>query len=173
MPRVRQKWRYNSGMSATLTRFAVKALDSIAHAFLAASSRPARSLTGQRGEEEAYFYLRQLGYTVVARNWRSARRRGEIDLIGWEGEALCFIEIKTCTTRAVKPAEAAVDNAKQDELRGMARDYLRRMKLLPATRFDVVSIYFQGPAGAQPAQFQDHAGRQPAILEVERKPQAA
>src|SRR5437868_10097677 len=143
MPRVRQKWRYNSGMSATLTRFAVKALDSIAHAFLAASSRPARSLTGQRGEEEAYFYLRNLGYTMVARNWRSARRRGEIDLIGWEGAALCFIEVKTRTTRAVKPAEAAVDNPKQDQLRSMARDYLRRMKQLPEVRFDVVSIYFE------------------------------
>jgi len=36
------------------------------------------------GEEEAYFYLRKLGYVMVARNYRSARRQGEIDLIGWE-----------------------------------------------------------------------------------------
>ena len=158
-----------------LTRCAVQALDSMAHALLPAPNKPKpeHSQTGQRGEEDAYFHLRKLGYTMVARNWRSSRRRGEIDLIGWEDDVLCFIEVKTRTTRAVKPAEAAVDNAKQDELRGMAHDYLRRMKLLPAMRFDVVSVYFQDPAGAQPTQFQDHAGRQPAILEAERKPQAA
>ena len=149
---VEHNWRYNSDhgfhpfvkmASGSLTRLAVRAMDAIASAVLPASQKTARAQTGQRGEEEAYFYLRQLGYVMVARNWRSTRRRGEIDLIGWEGQALCFIEVKTRTTRAVKPAEAAVDGAKQDELRGMARDYLRRSKALPAFRFDVVSIYFE------------------------------
>lgn len=82
--------------------------------------------TGRRGEEAAYFSLRRLGYVMVARNWRSPRHRGEIDLIGWDGDVLCFIEVKTRTTRDVKPAEAAVDNEKQRELSRMALDYLRR-----------------------------------------------
>ncbi|MCU1296428.1 MAG: hypothetical protein JWO91_706 [Acidobacteriaceae bacterium] len=34
------------------------------------------------GEEDAYFYLRRQGYLMVARNFRSSLRRGEIDLIG-------------------------------------------------------------------------------------------
>ena len=144
--------------SGSLTRLAVRAMDAVASALLPASGKTARAQTGQHGEEEAYFYLRQLGYTMVARNWRSARRRGEIDLIGWEGEALCFIEVKTRTTRSVKPAEAAVDGAKQDELRGMARDYLRRMKALPATRFDVVSVYFEARTAPEVTLFRNAFG---------------
>jgi putative endonuclease len=62
---------------------------------------------GQRGEQDAYFHLRKLGYTMVVRNFRSPRRRGEIDLIGWEDDVLCFIEVKTRTSRDVKPPEAA------------------------------------------------------------------
>ena len=47
------------------------------------------------GEMEAYFYLRSLGYRIVAKNYRSARDHGEIDLIGWDEGVLCFVEVKT------------------------------------------------------------------------------
>jgi len=50
--------------------------------------------TGRTGEESAYFFLRSRGYTMVARNWRTVSRRGEIDLIGWDDGTLCFIEVK-------------------------------------------------------------------------------
>lgn len=79
---------------------------------------------------------------MVARNYRSPRRRGEIDLVGWDGEVLCFVEVKTRTSRAVKPAEAAVDREKRRELAGMAREYLRRMPDSVEWRFDVVSVYY-------------------------------
>jgi hypothetical protein len=42
-------------------------------------------------------------------------------------DVLCFIEVKTRTTRDVKPAEAAVDRDKQRELSMVARDFLRQM----------------------------------------------
>ena len=86
---------------------------------------PEHVLTGRRGEEEAYFHLRRQGYVMVARNYRSRRRRGEIDLIGWDGEILCFVEVKTRTSHDVKPAEAAVDEDKRRELAGVAREYQR------------------------------------------------
>ena len=81
----------------------------------------------------------------MARNYRSARRRGEIDLIGWDRDVLCFIEVKTRTSHEVKPAEAAVDREKRRELAGMARDYLRRLREDVQWRFDVVSIYYESP----------------------------
>ncbi len=86
---------------------------------------------------------------MVARNYRSPRRRGEVDLIGWDGDVLCFIEVKTRTTRDVKPAEAAVDAPKRQELAAMAREYLRRMPPPPAHRCDVVSVYCE-KRGAPP-----------------------
>lgn len=102
---------------------------------------PGHQLTGRRGERDAYFYLRRRGYVMVARNFRSPLRRGEIDLIAWEGEVLCFIEVKTRTSRAVKPAEAAVDRDKQRALSAVAREYLRHLP--PCQwRFDVLSVYY-------------------------------
>lgn len=97
-------------------------------------SVPRHLRTGRRGEDEAYFYLRNLGYVIAARNWRSPRQKGEVDLIAWEGSVLCFVEVKTRTSRDVKPAEAAVDSHKQRELRVMAREYLRRLDRRHSTR---------------------------------------
>jgi hypothetical protein len=56
---------------------------------------PAHLRTGRRGEEDAYFYLGRCGYIMIARNFRTARHHGEIDLIGWNQDVLCFIEVKT------------------------------------------------------------------------------
>ena len=61
--------------------------------------------TGRSGEDAAYFHLRKLGYVMAARNWRTVSRRGELDMVGWDGETLCFIEVKTRGTRSVVPAE--------------------------------------------------------------------
>ncbi|MBV9572476.1 MAG: YraN family protein [Acidobacteriales bacterium] len=130
--------------TGSLTHITVRALDWIADQIFPAPSDRAHHKVGRRGEEDAYFYLRHLGYVMVARNFRSARRRGEIDLIGWNENVLCFIEVKTRTTRDVKPAEAAVDQDKRRVLNGIAREFLR---LLPAAckwRFDVVSVYYEG-----------------------------
>ena len=129
--------------SGSITRSALRALDHAA-ALIGRGTKSAPHLqTGERGEEAAYFCLRNLGYVMVARRYRSARRRGEIDLIGWDGDVLCFIEVKTRTTRAVAPPEVAVDEEKQRELGGMARDYMRRVKTAPPIRFDIVSVYFE------------------------------
>jgi putative endonuclease len=119
----------------------------------ARAKTPAHLRTGRRGEEDAYFYLRKNGYIIVARNFRTARHRGEIDLIGWTkdggGDVLCFIEVKTRTTRDVKPAHAAVDRKKRRDLRVVIRDYLhllppRQFPEAPTWRFDVVTVYYEG-----------------------------
>jgi putative endonuclease len=105
-------------------------------------NRAAHLYTGERGEEAAYFHLRKLGYVMVARNYRSPRRRGEIDLIGWDKDVLCFIEVKTKSSKNFIPAEVAVDAEKQHDLREVAREYLRKVPGEPPTRFDILSVYF-------------------------------
>ena len=135
-------------MSGRLTRLAVRVLDQAAKLTLRPPAGAPHLETGRRGEEEAYFHLRRLGYVMVARNFRSPRHHGEVDLIGWDGEVLCFVEVKTRNSRDVMPAEAAVDAEKQRDLRLVAREYLRRVAGSPAVRFDVVSVYPQEAAGA-------------------------
>ena len=125
-----------------LTEATLRALDRLAAHTLPPENMPAHQRTGRRGEEDAYFYLRRRGYTIIARNYRSPHHRGELDLVGWERDVLCFIEVKTRTTRDVKPAEAAVDRDKQRELSLVARDFLRQMPPSCPWRFDVLAVYY-------------------------------
>ena len=81
---------------------------------------------------------------VVARNFCSPNRRGEIDLIGWHNDILCFVHVKIRTTGDVKPAEAAVDRYKRRELFAVAREYLRHLPPSCQWRFDVISVYYDG-----------------------------
>ena len=87
---------------------------------------------------------------MVARNFRSPRCRGEIDLIGWEDDVLCFIEVKTRTTRDVKPGEAAVDQYKRRQIRLVAREYRRHLPPSCQWRFDVVSVYYGNSQAGHP-----------------------
>jgi putative endonuclease len=80
---------------------------------------------------------------MVARNFRSPNRRGEIDLIAWDKDVLCFIKVKTRTTREVKPACAAVSDDKRRNLISVARDYLRHEPPSCQWRFDIVSVYYE------------------------------
>src|SRR5579859_8227078 len=131
-------------LPAVFTRTIIHGLDWLAARCLPADPRPIRQRTGARGEEDAYFHLRKLGYVMVERNFRSPRSRGEIDLIGWEADVICFIEVKTRTTRDVKTPEAAVDRYKRREIAQVARDYLRRLPPMCQWRFDIVSVYYVG-----------------------------
>ncbi len=132
------------------TRAVLCFLDWLAHHTLPPDKTSAHHRTGRRGEEAAYFHLRKLGYTMVARNFRSPRCRGEIDLIGWENDVLCFVEVKTRTTRDVKPGEAAVDRHKRRLVAAVARDYRRRLPPSCQWRFDVVSVYYEQSKASQP-----------------------
>lgn len=127
--------------SGRLTHAVLRILDGIPPK--SSEATPAHLRTGRRGEEDAYFYLRRRGYVMVARNFRSPRHHGEIDLIGWEKDVLCFIEVKTRTTRDVKPAEAAVDRKKRHDLRKVIREYVRTLPELPQWRFDVLTVQYE------------------------------
>ena len=62
-----------------------------------AAGRKARR-TGVRGETYAYWYLRRNGYVMIARNFTYRGVKGEIDLVGYDGETLAFVEVKTRTS---------------------------------------------------------------------------
>src|SRR5579864_4637843 len=131
------------------TRTIIRGLDWIAGRVLPPDARPKRHQLGQRGEEEAYFFLRKLGYTMVARNYRSPRCRGEIDLIGWDRDVLCFIEVKTRSTLQIKTAEAAVDRHKRRSIAAVAREYRRGFPPSCQWRFDIVSVYYDSSKAGQ------------------------
>ncbi len=104
---------------------------------------PAHLVTGIKGEDAAYFYLRRKGYVVVARRWLPGHATGDIDLIAWQGQLLCIVEVKTRTAHDATPAEVAVDDHKRTMLRRLARQYVHQLpqKAAPQVRFDVISVY--------------------------------
>jgi putative endonuclease len=144
--------------SGRITHATVRCLDWLGRKMLASDEGPRHQRTGRHGEEDAYFYLRRLGYVMVARNFRSPHHHGEIDLIGWERDVLCFIEVKTRTSHDVKPAEAAVDHAKWRALMQVARDYLRNMPRSCQCRFDIVSVYYDSQSGPPHCELFKNAG---------------
>jgi putative endonuclease len=137
--------RTASGVWIDLQAWMMRRMDALAMRSARGRGGPAHLATGERGEREAVFHLRKMGYTVVDRRWKTAKLWGDVDLIGWDGEWLCFIEVKTRSGRDAMPAEMAVDRDKQDMLRRMARAYLRRfpekLRTDVRVRFDVVSVY--------------------------------
>ncbi len=78
----------------------------------------------------------------MAKNYRSARDHGEIDIIGWDEGVLCFVEVKTHSKEGLVPPEIAVDADKKRHIRSVARRYIQQLRSdrLPPCRFDVVSV---------------------------------
>ena len=104
--------------------------------------------TGVHGETYAYWVLRKQGYILVARNYQVPDLRGEIDLVGYDGEQLAFVEVKTRTGENAEP-EQAVTPEKQRVLARMARRFLADRHLNDVLwRFDVVAI--RGRPGQSP-----------------------
>jgi len=142
-------------VAGRFVELSVRALDALARFLPGKNSGPAHLETGRRGEDEAYFYLRRQGYVIIARNYRSPRSRSELDLVGWDGDVLCFIEVKTRSTRQIMPAEAAVDAEKQRDLGYVAREFVRKSKVGAVYRFDIVSVYFEPDRPADITLFKD------------------
>ena len=150
-----------NGVRVGAERWVLRRMDGASERLGRLRGRPEHLLVGERGEREAFFYLREQGYTVVARRWKAGRLRGDVDLIGWDGDSLCFVEVKTRSERkAMDPAESAVDEDKRRMLRRMAEAYVRgfpeERRRAVAVRFDVVAVYLQGEGarGAARAEFE-------------------
>lgn len=94
---------------------------------------------GMQGEAIVARYLRQNGYTLAAHGYRS--RYGEIDLIAWDGDTLCFVEVKTRANVDMALPREYVTPGKQNRLRKTAMMYLAKKRLDCPARFDVAEVY--------------------------------
>lgn len=106
---------------------------------------------GRRGEALAAAYLQQLGYRIVASNFAlpvGRNRHGvpinvEIDLVAYQGDTLCFVEVKSRASDWFAPPQVNVDRRKQRQIARAARAYRRMLGLAGEPyRYDVVTIVF-------------------------------
>lgn len=107
------------------------------------------SSLGRLGELYAAAYLDQLGYRLVAanftlpvgRNLRAAIINAEIDLIAYDADTLCFIEVKTRASDWFAPPQVNVDKRKRRQITRAARIYRQLLGIEDEPhRFDVVTV---------------------------------
>lgn len=110
------------------------------------------SSVGQAGEKFAAEYLVKKSYLLAASNFRVpvGRNRigaiitGEIDLIAYDENILCFVEVKTRSSDKFASPLAAVDLRKQRQITRTARMYRKIFQLNDIKfRYDVVAIILQ------------------------------
>lgn len=94
---------------------------------------------GHWGEGQVANYLRARSYRIVAAGYRC--RFGEIDLIAWDGDILCFVEVKTRTNLDMALPREYVTKGKQSRLKKTALFYLAENDLDCRCRFDVAEVY--------------------------------
>lgn len=109
---------------------------------------------GKLGEQYAAAYLDQLGYQLVAanftlpvgRNRRGATVTAEIDLVAYDRNTLCFIEVKTRASDWFAPPQASIDLRKRRQIARAARAYRELFAIEnDPYRFDAVTIVLTDP----------------------------
>ncbi len=98
-------------------------------------------VTGKSGEELAVALLKENGYKIIARNYKT--KLGEIDIIARDRDTICFVEVKTRHSDKFGLPQEAVQGFKQRQISKVALAYLKENSLLDKrARFDVVSIIY-------------------------------
>jgi putative endonuclease len=96
------------------------------------------NVLGIKGEALAKEYLEELGYEIVATNWR--QRKFELDLIAINKNEIVFVEVKTRSTDFFGKLEEAVTDKKQQHLINGADYYIQLNEIDLECRFDVIAI---------------------------------
>lgn len=96
-------------------------------------------IKGKLGEAEAYDFLKNKGYKIIAQNFKN--KIGEIDIIAMDKDYIVFIEVKARRNAKFGLPCEAVDENKQRKIRMVASSYLQARGLLDYNvRFDVIDI---------------------------------
>lgn len=102
--------------------------------------------TGRLGEDLAAAFITAKGYRLLERNYRTPF--GELDIIARDGQAIVFVEVRTCRTADfIEPVES-VGRRKKEHLVRAANYWLlaKEINNQTALRFDLVAIVLE-PAG--------------------------
>ncbi|MEG0772298.1 YraN family protein [Clostridium sp.] len=94
---------------------------------------------GSHGEDIAETYLKEMGYTILERNFKC--KIGEIDLIAKDDKYICFVEVKSRYGSLYGSPGESVTKLKQYKIYRTAQSYILKKKLYKFNfRFDVIEI---------------------------------
>ncbi len=94
---------------------------------------------GRSFEDAACAHLADAGYRLVTRNYRAAG--GEIDIVAWDGDVLCFVEVRGRAEAHFGDPLETISPTKVARIIRAAREYLDELpKPWPLMRFDVIGL---------------------------------
>lgn len=93
---------------------------------------------GRAGEELAAEFLREHGFFIAAKNYRS--ERGEIDIIAENREMVLFVEVKLRKNNVGYLPREAVTSDKRKRLHHAAKNFIYRSKTTLKPRFDIIEV---------------------------------
>ncbi len=97
---------------------------------------------GDKGEDLAVNYLKNLGYEIVTRNYRFGH--GEIDIVAKDKDTLVFVEVKTRENFNFGPPELAVTKRKQHQIKKISEAYIHENNISGTEcRIDVIAILME------------------------------
>jgi len=92
------------------------------------------------GENKAVSYLKDSGYEILERRFRSGP--GEVDIIVRKGDVIVFVEVKTWDVLGMESLERSVDSRKRGKIKKTASLFLIRHPELGGCRirFDLIFL---------------------------------
>lgn len=101
-------------------------------------------VVGDNGENRACSYLKENGYEIISRNWRT--RDGEIDIIAKKQDVLVFVEVKTLPNATEDMLFSVLNEKKQKRIIKNSKRFLinHRQYSNSYIRFDVIVIDMPG-----------------------------
>lgn len=94
---------------------------------------------GKSGENYAKRLLKNEGYNVIDSNYRT--KFGEIDIVAKDQDTICFIEVKTTTTKRFGYPEEKVNKRKLEKIHRVAEQYVKEKEYKNyKMRVEVISL---------------------------------
>lgn len=95
---------------------------------------------GKDGEDIAARYLKEKGYHILEKNWRS--HPYELDIICQQEDEIIFVEVKSRNSNNPQDALNAFHNEKQNNIIKAAKSYLSETNTWgKPCRFDLICVY--------------------------------
>ncbi len=104
------------------------------------SEKSNNKTVGEKGEETACSYLKNLGWTILERNFRYSRV-SEIDIIAKDNDTIVFVEVKTRTSANFGHPFEAINKNKLLNIFKAGLSYLQKTKEhYKRYRIDIISV---------------------------------
>ena len=101
-------------------------------------------IIGKYGEDKAAEYLKENGYAIITRNWRT--RSGEIDIIAYKNETIVFVEVKALPNGTMDMIQKELNHQKRERILKTSKRFMlnHRQYSNSYVRYDVIVIDMPG-----------------------------